>query len=366
MTKFRRQIFYLSGFDPRGPAFYHALCQSELAKYAALSGSTLPHVSPRTVDGHRADWRIETERCQTDYVFLRWDDLVRARWHKRKDRFLRDVVGTYLSYIFASRNREAMKLAPVVGRTFYFPLALVAAALLTTLVLILFLGWLGLLAFPVLVTSLFFLFHRWQPAWLLHIFNFNRELCGRTRVDLEERCDLYAHQIAASLSIGHYDEILLVGHSNGATLLLMVLDRLRTRFGGAMPLALKLLTLGQLTQFVTLHRDGVALRQTLRRLETITNSWLDISAKADPACFALVSPFAPDGPLPPNLTIASARLHLLYAPAIYRRLKRDQFNYHFLYLRCSDRLGAWNYPGLTISPQPLEHHIAAIRRDAHA
>src|SRR5262249_38752002 len=162
---------------------------------------------------------------------------------------------------------------------------LVAVPLLLALLLGVGIGPLYLLAFPFLAATFHFLFRRWQPGWLLHIFAFNQELCGAKHVDLDVRCDIHAQHIASVLQGANHDEVLLVGHSNGCPLLLMVLDRLLER-GLADNPKLKILTLAQLVQMVSLHRHGVKLRAMLERLTNLPLTWLDISAKADPACFA--------------------------------------------------------------------------------
>jgi len=110
-----------------------------------------------------------------------------------------------------------------------------------------------------------------------------------------------------------------------------------------------------------LHRRGNALRRLVSDLQSLDNIWLDISAMADPACFPLVGPFyKTTEDSPPNMTVASAGFHKLYPPDHYRKLRRDKFNYHFLYLKCSDIIGAFNYLAITMDKEPLEHHISNI------
>src|SRR6202012_4098207 len=149
MQKYRRQIFYFSGFDPRGPNFYHGLYKSELMKFAKLSDRAPPEVSARiSPTAHRAEWQVETEDCVTDYSFMRWDDLVRDRWRVRKDKLLVRVLATYLSFLRGARNREDVKLAPAVGRTFSFPVFLAAVPVLLTTLPVLLFGPVSLLVFP--------------------------------------------------------------------------------------------------------------------------------------------------------------------------------------------------------------------------
>jgi hypothetical protein len=45
-ARFRRRIFYISGFDPRGPAHYHCLYAEKAVKQAAVNGLAI-EVGPR-------------------------------------------------------------------------------------------------------------------------------------------------------------------------------------------------------------------------------------------------------------------------------------------------------------------------------
>ena len=79
-TVSRRTVFYIPGFDPRGPVHYHGLYRSEGTKQAAVNG-LLPAVSKRqTVDAVEARWTVEAGGVETDYRFLRYEDIIRAQW----------------------------------------------------------------------------------------------------------------------------------------------------------------------------------------------------------------------------------------------------------------------------------------------
>ena len=41
MQKFKRKVFYLGGFDPRGVRFYHQLYRDQAARYTALTGEAV-------------------------------------------------------------------------------------------------------------------------------------------------------------------------------------------------------------------------------------------------------------------------------------------------------------------------------------
>ena len=41
LEKFKRKVFYLGGFDPRGVRFYHQLYREQAARYAALTSEAI-------------------------------------------------------------------------------------------------------------------------------------------------------------------------------------------------------------------------------------------------------------------------------------------------------------------------------------
>lgn len=82
MAGFKRKVFYVGGFDPRGVRFYHSLAAEAVARYAALTGEPATVSTRRNVGALRADWTIANpaQDVITDYSFLRWDDIVRTAW----------------------------------------------------------------------------------------------------------------------------------------------------------------------------------------------------------------------------------------------------------------------------------------------
>ena len=92
----RRLVFYFSGFDPRGPSHYHTLYGEQSKLHASLNGLNL-EVGKRRRSGKLANaWTITSNGGETvtDYEFLRWDDIIRARWPKNEWQLLKSAVPT--------------------------------------------------------------------------------------------------------------------------------------------------------------------------------------------------------------------------------------------------------------------------------
>ena len=94
----RRCVFYLSGFDPRGAAHYHALYRSEAAAQAQVSGLQVTvGRRQKTAEGN-AFWEVSAKppegAVNTRYEFMRWDDIVRQHWPRSHARLVKDLVST--------------------------------------------------------------------------------------------------------------------------------------------------------------------------------------------------------------------------------------------------------------------------------
>jgi len=84
----RRRVHYFSGFDPRGAAYYHRLCEEEAAK-PQVQGGTL-NVGCRGRMGKPFNhWRVtwqsggkDAQSVETQHVFMSWDDIIRNHWRK--------------------------------------------------------------------------------------------------------------------------------------------------------------------------------------------------------------------------------------------------------------------------------------------
>ena len=82
MQKFKRKVFYLGGFDPRGVRFYHQLYRDQAARYTALTGEAVAVSARRAGPANSAIWTVTNASAgvETDYEYLRWEDLIGKVW----------------------------------------------------------------------------------------------------------------------------------------------------------------------------------------------------------------------------------------------------------------------------------------------
>jgi hypothetical protein len=392
---------YISGFDPQGPAHYHQLYRTEAAHQAAVCGVDYAVGKRCKAGDHLAWWSVTAsggtaaaEPVQTRYEFLRWDDIVRAHWPRGRWQLLRATV-------FASwhmwRNGvlwQSMKTSwPM-----FVACALPGAVMLLLLLLTLVLGagalalwqagqpWLAALAvtvgLPALVGLGWVAERRSHMAWLMRSM-----AClvrqGRSQVpELEARLDVFAQHLADASQTRTWDEILVVGHSSGAMLAMIVTARaqrlLRQRAspsGQALP-RLSLLTLGHCSPLLSEQPEADGFRAELRVLKTSPNlDWVDMGAPPDGCCFPLVDPTdaalrpgqPTTGPAEPDAPVRSGhpkllnpRFAQLFTPATYHAVRSDKFRCHFQYLMATEITGAYDYFAITAGPSRLAERYAAL------
>ncbi len=374
----KRHVFFLHGFDPRGPAAYHSMYSREAAKQAALDGATVS-VSKRENDGPRASaWNVEAshdgQQTETRYEFLRWDDIVRRHWPKRKWPLLVLMIGYLLAFREARFLGMLRRSARPAYLAIFFPPMLVGAFILAGLLLAggaaflaVSLGapwWGSLLSFFAVCAAWVFAWDRletaWNPCWLARVFGF-LVAWAKDRIDgLDERHRFFAERLAAGLDDPSPDEILIVGHSIGAQHAISALNRLEEmRPGSLADPRLKLLTLGQCIPLLARLLGAKAFREDLGRL--IVDHplvWVDVTSPADPASSCAIDPLAATDRMrsegqPVHPIQVSPRFHLLMPKEAFQKVRRDPLLFHFQYLMAQEIAGPYNFFRLTAGPRPL-------------
>lgn len=392
----RRHVLYLSGFDPQGPAHYHALYRDEAARQAAVSGYQIG-VGPRYRLRRNAAWSIEwratpqAEPVRTEYEFLRWDDIVRAHWPRGTGRLVATTVRTTAAMVangslwrilqtswpaFLALSLPALlvggvaagggllaALGAALGRS--AALAWGPAAGVATGVLCLVLGGFALQTLARRAQA------RVQTGWLMRSASVILRQARGELPTLDERLDAFAGRLRELLARPDIDEVLVVGHSSGAMLAASVVARAIQ----ATPLLdaaawerLALLTLGQCIPVLSYQPQAHAFRAELRTLRVSHRlQWVDFTAPPDGCCLALVDPTAvcedgvPEAQRQPGL--GPKRLSPRFAEAFpterWHALRRDKYRCHFQYLMAVERPGLYDYFLLTAGAHRLRERLGA-------
>ncbi|WP_374427898.1 hypothetical protein [Ideonella dechloratans] len=391
----RRVVLYLGGFDPQGPARYHAMVKAAAAARPD-AGVTVgprrrgdaPHTSSWTLrwpDGHGG-------QGETQYHFLRWDDLVRAQWPRSRWR----LVALTLSATARMVGNGSLWRILQTSWPAFLALTLPAFSLLALglLGLVLGSGWValtralswgwgsaglallgGLIGWLVLTSAFTWLQSRVQMDWLMRSARYIlRQARGQTP-ELEARIDQHAATLAALAGqegTQRVDEVLVVGHSSGCMLAVSVVARALARWQGhpaqTRPV-LSLLTLGQCTPVLSFQPEAHGFRRELallRACETLT--WVDVSSPVDGCCFALSDPTlvcldglpAPPTPAPGAPKCLNPRWVQCFNPQGYRALKRDKMACHFQYLQATELPGPCDLLNWVAGPRCLAAATAAL------
>ncbi|MCI4661246.1 MAG: hypothetical protein MRY63_05415 [Neomegalonema sp.] len=384
---FRRAVFYIPGFDPRGAKRYWALYKTESRKQAKITGGAITVANP--VETKRslrfaieASWG--SERVHTDYALLRWDDLVAAQMHSALPwRILRGL-RAYASQFVSGAVPRMLRLAatPVIVTLFplifFFGFALLGALIGWALAMIA--GGLGAPLAPQALIGVggfaaFLKLTEWLDRYsftyyLLDFYALMTEYAGGRAPDVQARVRDFADEIreaARSGRSGRYDEVLVIGHSGGTFLAAAALGQAVEADPdlGSGQTSVALLTLGQTMSALGQisgsegHWDECAAVARSKDL-----FWLDVASKADGACYALVDPLAQSsrrlpseerraGPL-----VLSARFRETMAPEQFAALRRRYFRLHFQYLYAFERPEEYDYFAFTAGPLRLSDRFA--------
>ncbi len=379
----RRQTFYIPGFDPRGGRHYYSLYREQMPLQAAVNGVTLD-ISPRqhTKDGND-HWTVTVSQNEQNTVtamtILGWDDIVRQNWGKNWSsvvgqffRVLRDYILNGLAvHIIKASPKQISGIYPLLFVTLFLTLqGGVAVSSIIALSDFYDLSghpavWLLALVIPVLIWGLGRLAMRLGKAfgvfWLLEIYVFCARWAHGEILPLAPRLEQYARQIADAVENPDNDEIVVIGHSVGAMLAIAAVARtlsLLSERQYVLPTQrLKLVTLGQCVPLVSSHAAAAPFRHDL--LQTAQCSqllWLDYTAPTDGACFPLLD-FVVYSGLKVNSgngpKLLSPRFFRLFSDKKYKRLRRDWYTMHFLYLMAVEYAGGYNYLNITAGNSPV-------------
>ena len=365
----KRCVLYLSGFDPKGAAHYHALYRTEAARQSLVSGFQVAVGPRRKLPNGNALWSLQAQDgggdVATDYEFLRWDDVVRQHWQKNPWRLWWDVLTTSVHYMKTGALWRMKRLSWPPFVALFAPFLLLCAVVLGV-PLVAWVVWLvaiaagGTQAMAAGCTLAWLglalwgssrLERRFSMFWLMRSYAFTRRQAAGETPELDQRLQQHAETLRQRVQTGGYDEVLLVAHSSGCIMAVEVMGR---ALQGAPQMAcqgvaVNLLTLGQWIPLLATLPEARSFREHLGRLGTAKGlGWVDVSAPPDGCCFALCDPLrALQVPLekrqPDRPKLVSPRFVKMFEPAVYEKLKQDRFRIHFQYIMAADLLTDYDY-----------------------
>ena len=372
MEKFKRKVFYLGGFDPRGVRFYHQLYREQAEAYSRLSGEEVEVSARRTGPASSALWTVTNHSAgvETDYEFLRWEDLVGKVWIRNPLTLAWRSIATYSAHARHMQFLRMRKLRPgPVITILYPPLLAILIPLALTVIPALLLSllmpfWAAALiggAVGALLSGR--LLNKLIVPWLLRFMYYNHSVAAHgPGPEMDARLDQFAARIVEEMD-GPYDEVIFASHSNGTIYAMSVLRRIMELRGDRqLPHRFIVLTLGQVVPVIALRKDARWYHQDLKALDDKHFRLVDFSAPPDGAAYYDVHPIRlVSDRCAARVDLLSPRFHLFYDPENYHSGWSNKYEAHFDYLRVGDRLSPVDYLSLTAGRRTIDEALAQFK-----
>lgn len=375
----RRIVFFVSGFDPAGPRRYRGFFREAAAKRGGVETGPLR----RDADGIAARWAARAGGREAEVVFLRWDDLARARMRRSLLRLHLDLARAFRAYVLSGAFAALFRLRRVPTLVGLWP----PSMMLVFLAAAAGLGWAaGSLAASALgpagwaaAPAAFLLAMRASRAsdgallvhYLMADLAFTADHAAGRAPEMEARLDAFARRIGAARREG-WGEVLVVGHSSGAALAALAADRALAGPGAGPGARLSLLTFGQTIPMLSFLPGAAALRAALGRLgASEALDWIDVSSPWDGGCFALADPVSVSGARVPgaperNPKVLSARFGDRLSAEARRALRWRWLRRHALYFAALDGPRDCDWLEIVTGPSRLAERFAGRRPSPQA
>lgn len=373
----KRMVFYFSGFDPRGASHYHKIYTEESKAQCVLNGLDLEVGKRRRVHRLAHAWKILCRQTgtETDYQFLRWDDLIRKNWPRNEWQLLMAAIPSYWAFFKANWIWRLFKVSRTSALTAAYPVICFGVVLLFSLMLAVvvfilplalgFYWWLGVLpCFAVMAAGI--KVGRWLDDYM-HSYWQLRTHCAMQKwaygniEELDRRIDEFAEYITSQIESSDADEVLIVGHSAGTILgvpLAVKVQSLLAHSGADGP-ELAFVSLANCLPLVSFLPDASMLREDLEHLAGSPYiKWYDFSARRDGACVSegdLVTMAGVSRELgapvwPRRIPVSLVKM---FSPDTYKAVKKDLFRVHFQYIMAAEQLTDYDYFAITAGPLKL-------------
>ena len=370
----RRHVYHVAGYDPIDAGALYRRFTRQLDTFrrtwsveASLSELAQSDDGTRawwTVTAGAADWQVEAV-----HEALLWDDIVRGDFRRALPGRLLDAARVYLDYIATGTMFRYVAANPRYATFFLFPvfaLALFAAA--GWLAARLLTGWVGiegvaaaavglLVGLAVFYALLQWPGRRWRVEQLLDDWICAHDYLHGRRPDIDARLERFAETLIARSRAGAADEIVLVGHSLGAMLVLDLLVRALARDGDLVRrgAAICVLTVGATIPKFALHPRAHEMR---RKIACIAGepaiAWTEYQSRDDTISFYKFDPVAlrrvAGDRLDGKPVIRRVQIHDMLLPETFARCRRNVLRLHYRSVMANDRRAPYDYFMMVAGP----------------
>jgi hypothetical protein len=375
----KRHFFHAPGFDPYDAASQHRRFVREAARFQATWNVSAAVSDLRDDSAGEGHWTVTTTgpgwKVETRYEILDWHDIVRAELAGPAPRRLWNGLVTFVDFIasgtlkryFAANWRYAMFFfVPFVDVILFAAAAILLGWLASTAIASSGMGSvLGVVigivvALLVFVLLLHWLGERWRVNHGLDDWIFARDYMLRRRPDVDARAEAFAERLLACVRRSDADEIIVEGHSLGATIVMDTLARALARdpdLGKHGP-KLGVLTIGATIPKLALHPEGEWLRAAARRVAAEPSlPWGEYQARDDVISFHKFHPVelvrfkdVNDASQP---VIRRVQIHEMLSEPAFRRYRFNFMRLHYQFVMANERRSSYDYFMLVCGPAPF-------------
>ena len=369
----RRHVFHVAGYDPYDVAGQHRRFRRELAKFAATwdvkaSASEVTQGGAWSVTTRGPNWTVETV-----YEPLDWHDIVLADLARPALGQLAagavtfvDFVasGTFFRYIAASHRYAFFFLVPFLDLVLFVAAGALAGYLLAG-ALMLTGTWRALAAVALAAAGIAALMRwpgrRWRVMQGLADWIFARDYMLGRRPDMEARLDRFATRLIDCVRNEKLDEVVVIGHSLGATFVVDLLTRALARdpeLGRHGP-ALAVLTIGATIPKLALHPAGGRLRDCANKVAAEPSLfWVEYQSRDDAISFYKFHPVAlravasVSDTAPPPL-VRRVQFHEMMTAEDFRRYRVSFMRLHYQFVMANAKRAPYDFFMIVCGPLPL-------------
>jgi hypothetical protein len=399
----KRHFFHVSGFDPYDLTALHRRFVREAAVFAATwnvtaavsplheAGAGRSHGSGTaqaeaaqslTQDDCGGHWTITTSapgwQVRACYEQLDWSDIVRAELARPVLRRLWDgavtfgdliVSGTARRYFAANWRYGMFFLVPFLDVVLFAAITVAAGWAAASATQSMLGAFVSGLAGVLLAGAAFALMLRWPgERWRVHQgladWIFARDYMLGRRPDMTARVEAFAARLIACARRGDADEIVIAGHSLGATIAIDALAcalRHDPDLGRHGP-RISILTIGATIPKLALHPKGEWLRAQVNRVAAEPSfAWAEYQARDDIISFHKFDPVRlrrfkdvnePGGPI-----IRRVQIHEMVKPETLARIRFNFMRLHYQFVMANERRTAYDYFMLMCGPAPFRRTV---------
>ena len=374
----RRHVFHIAGYDPVSASQQHRSFVRQAAIFAKTWSVTATVGDLHTLpDGSSAHWTTKAAggnwQVESIYEPLQWHDIVLADMSRpMATRLARSTVALF-DFVGSGAVPKYFRANPKYGVFFLFPFFFLAvfaligfaagswtarfsgAAGIASGAIVAVAVFLGLLQWPG---------RRWRVLQALDDWIFSLDYVHGRRPDVEARLERFAERIVASARDPAVDEVVLSGHSMGATLAIDIMARALARdpeLGRHGP-TVCVLTIGSTIPKFTLHPAGESMRRAaIAVVDAPSVAWAEYHARDDAISFYKFDPVTAsrisDDSGGGKPMIRRVQIHEMLEPRTFSRYRFKYMRLHYQFVMGNERRSVYDYFMMVCGPIPFARSV---------